>query len=149
MGVVTGKMRGLFLDRIRVVMITVAILAVLLVVASRLIDEGEIVKVTTLDSSGRDQVTEVWIVDLDGGSYLRAGSPDAAWLARVRAHPEITVHRGDRDAKYRAVCDEGASIRGRVNLAMSEKYGFADWLWALLSDRVARCPSASFRPVRR
>ncbi len=139
-GGVTGKMRGLLLSRIRVVMIGIAILAALLVVASRLIDEGEIVKVTTIDSKGRDQVTEVWIVDLEERSYLRSSSPDAAWLARVRVHPEITLHREDRDTRFRAVPEEGGSIRDQVNLAMSEKYGFADRLWAGVSDRARSVP---------
>ncbi len=139
-GGVTGKMRELLLSRIRVVMIGAAVLAALLVMASYLIEAGEIVRVTTIDSKGRDHVTEVWIVDLDEGSYLRSGSPDAAWLARVRAHPEITLHRGDRDAKFRAVPKEGASIRDQVNLAMSEKYGFADRLWAGVSDHARSVP---------
>jgi hypothetical protein len=133
-------MRGLLLSRIRAVMLAVATLAALLVVASYVIDEGEIVKVTTIDSKGRDQVTELWIVDLGEGPYLRSGSPDAAWLARVRAHPEITLHRGDRDAKFRAVPEEGASIRDQVNRAMSEKYGFADRLWAGVSDHARSVP---------
>ncbi len=133
-GGVTGKMRGLLLSRIRAVMIAIAILAALLVVASRLIDEGEIVKVTTIDSKGRDHVTELWIVDLDEGPFLRSSSPDAAWLARIRGHPEITLRRGDRDAVFRALPAEGASTRDQVNLAMSEKYGFADRLWAGISD---------------
>ncbi len=137
---VTGKMRGFVLSRIRAVMIAVAVSTALLVAASYLIDEGEIVKVTTIDSKGRDQVTELWIVDLDEGPYLRSGSPGSAWLARVRVHPEITLHRGDRDARFRALPEDDASIRDRVNLAMSEKYGFADRLWAGVSDRVRSVP---------
>lgn len=134
-GSLTGKLRRLLLRRIRLVMIAVALLAGLLVVATRLIDEGEVVKLTTQDADGRQYVTELWIVDLDESSYLRSGSPDAVWLARLRADPEIELQREGRDARYRAVPEEDAATLDRVNVAMSEKYGFADRLWGRISDR--------------
>jgi hypothetical protein len=140
MSSVTGKMRDLLTSRIRLVMITVGFLAALLVVASRAIDEGEIVKLTTVDASGRSHVTEVWIVDLDDGPYLRAGSPDVEWLSRVRDRTEITVQRGDRDAKFRAVLLERAPTREQVNVAMRDKYGFADRLWGRIADQGRSVP---------
>ena len=148
---VTSTLRGLLLTRVRVVMIAVGILVALLVGATHLIDEGEIVKVATTDSEGRDHVTELWIVDLEGGPYLRAGSPDVAWLARIRAQPEVTLQRGDLSVNFQAICEEDASIRGQVSLAMSEKYGFADRLWARVSDRrqavaVRLVPSSAAMP---
>lgn len=130
-----GKLRSLLLARIRPIMLAVAFLAALLVISSRLVDEGEIVMITTIDPHGRDQVTEVWIVELPRGTYLRAGSPDVGWLERLRAHPEITVERGGEVSSFRAVPDDGNAIREQVNQAMSEKYGFADRLWGRFSDR--------------
>ena len=140
MGRVMSKLQGLLLTRVRLVMIAVGVLAALLVGVPYLVDEGEIVKVATVDSNGRDHFTELWIVDLAEGPYLRAGSPEVAWLARIRAQPEITLHRGDLAVNFRAACEEDASIRGRVNLAMSEKYGFADRLWGRVSDRGQAVP---------
>ncbi len=134
-GKLTGKLRSLLLARIRPIMLAVAFLAALLVISSRLVDEGEIVMITTIDPHGRDQVTEVWIVELPLGTYLRAGSPDVGWLERLRAHPEITVERGGEVSSFRAVPDDGDAIREQVNQAMSEKYGFADRLWGRFSDR--------------
>ena len=134
MGVMTRKLRGLLLRRTRVVMIAAAALAALLVGVSILIDEGEIVGVTTLDAKGRTHVTQLWIVDLDTGAYLRARSPEAAWLARIRAEPEVTLQRRDAEAQFRVLREESAVIRAEVNLAMGEKYGFADRLWASLSE---------------
>ena len=72
-------------------MIAAAALAALLIGLSSLVDEGEIVSVTTRDTKGRTHVTQLWIADLDTGAYLRAGSPDAAWLARLRAEPDVTL----------------------------------------------------------
>ena len=140
MGVMTRKLRGFLLRRTRVVMIAAAVLAALLIGVSSLIDEGEIVRVTTLDSKGRTHVTQLWIVDLDTGAYLRARSPDAAWLSRIRAEPEVTLQRRDAEAKFRALGEDRAAIRAEVNLAMGEKYGFADRLWVRLSDPTRAVP---------
>ena len=140
MGGVTSKLQGLLLSRVRFVMIAVGLLAALLVGASHLVDEGEIVKLVTVDSKGRDQSTELWIVDLEEGSYLRAGSPDVAWLARIRARPQVTLHRGDVVFNFDAVCEEDESTRDRVDRGMSEKYAFADRLWGHISDRRRAVP---------
>ena len=137
---VKDKLRGLVLGRIRPVMLAVAFLAALLVISSRLVDEGEIVMITTLDSQGRDQVTELWIVELPSGTFLRAGSPDAAWLERLQAQPEVTLERDGAIARFRAVPENTGSIREKVNEAMSAKYGFADRLWGQLADRSLAVP---------
>lgn len=128
-GGLMGRMRGLLLGSRRAVMLSVTLIAGLLVAGTYLIDEGEIVEVKTIDVSGRDHITEVWIVDLPSGLYLRAGSPDAAWLERVRDDPEIVVTRGEQEGVYRAVVEDEQTIRAKVNAAMSAKYGFADRLW--------------------
>ena len=80
----TAKARSLLMGRIRPVMIAVGLVAAIPVITSRLVDEGEIVTLTTVDDRGREYMTEVWIVDLPTGSYLRAGSSDARWLERLR-----------------------------------------------------------------
>jgi len=140
MGATTRKLRESLLGRARVVMICAALVAVGIVALSSLVDEGEIVRVTTLDAKGRTHVTPLWIVDLDGRVYLRARSPDAGWLERVRAEPEVTLQRRDADARFRALSEESAAIRAEVNLAMSEKYGFADRLWTRVSDPARAVP---------
>jgi hypothetical protein len=140
MGIVTRSVRALLLSRVRVVMIAVGSLAVLLVGASHLLDAGEIVKLVSVDAIGREHVTQLWVVDFANGSYLRADSPDAGWLARLRGDPEVTLKRGDGEAQFRAVCEEGRLIRGQVNRAMSEKYGFADRLWGRFSDHARAVP---------
>ena len=49
---------------------------------------GEVVTLHTRDSGGDWETTPLWIVDLEGGSYLRAGSPDeSGWVTRARANP--------------------------------------------------------------
>jgi hypothetical protein len=137
---VKKKLRALLQGRIRPVMITVALIAALLVIGARLVDEGEVVMLTTVDSRGRDQVTELWIVALPSGTYLRAGSPDVAWLARLRDHPKIKLERGDEVTYFVAVPEAGDAIRTQVNEAMNSKYGFANELWGRFSDRGSAIP---------
>jgi hypothetical protein len=121
-------------------MIAVGVLAVIPVITSRLVDEGEVVELSTFDEHGREHMTEVWIVDLPSGTYLRAGAPEAEWLARVRIHPEVEIVRADQPERFRAVPDEDAEARRLVNTAMAEKYGFADELWSHFADRERSVP---------
>lgn len=124
----------MLLGRVRIVMLVVGAVAASIVVGARLIDEGEVVQLTTVDARDADHITEVWIVDLPTGSYLRASSPDAAWLARLRERPLVTLLRDGRESRRRAVPDEDAETRKRVNEAMRAKYGLADDFWGRLSD---------------
>lgn len=140
MGALTRKLRKLLLGQTRVVMISTAALAAALVGVSSLIDEGEIVRLTTLDARGRTYVTQLWIVDLDAGAYLRARSSDAAWLARIRSEPEVTLQRHDVDGQFQALGEGSTSILAAVNLAMGEKYGLADRFWARFSDPTRAVP---------
>jgi len=136
----TAKARGLMVGRIRPVMIAVGLVAVIPVITSRLVDEGEVVTLMTVDDRGRDYMTEVWIVDLPAASYLRAASSDARWLERVRSNPEVTVVRDEHPARFLAAEEDEAETRRLVNAAMAEKYGFADEMWSRISDRESAVP---------
>lgn len=136
----TGKMRGLLLSRIRPFMIVIGAIAGLLVIGSIVIDEGEIVELRTVDPAGRDHVTEVWIVDLPEGSYLRSGSRETSWLERIRSRPEIVLTREEQEVAYRAIPRGDETTRRQVNDAMRAKYGFADQIWERLGDHAAAVP---------
>ena len=136
----TATARRLLLSRIRTVMIGVGSVAALLVLGTWLVDEGEIVELSTRDAKGREQVTELWVVDLPSGTWLRAGSPDVRWLARVRSTPEVVLERDEEKRHYRAVPDEAADLRDQINRAMREKYGATDRLWGRVSDRRLTVP---------
>ena len=86
-------------------------------------ESGEVVVVTAVDDAGTFHETRVWVADLADGTYLRAGSPDAEWLARVRARPQVLLERGGerREVRLQAV-DKAAE----VNAQMALKYGWAD-----------------------
>lgn len=99
------------------------------------IDEGEVVNLSTVDASGAQFETQLWIIEHDGHLYLRAGRPAARWLARLRAHPEVEIERDGATSAYRAVPVDDPATRVAVNRAMAEKYGQADHLVARIFDR--------------
>ena len=116
-------------------MIGVAAVAGLMVAGTWGVDEGEIVKITTLDDQGHDHVTEVWIVDLPSGRYLRSGRADNGWLQRVRARGELVLERGEASGSCRVELVTSPERTAEVASAMAEKYGFSDRIWDALADR--------------
>ncbi len=125
-------------------MVGVAALCGVVVVAALLVPQGEVVTLHVLDSEGRSHPTQLWVVELDGVSYLRAGGPDTQWLARLRARPEVTLGHGtvgESPTRYRATAiDDDPVLRARLGEAMAAKYGMADSLWGWLGDRVRSVP---------
>jgi len=121
----------------------VGILTAIFVIGALMADEGEVVTLVTRDAE-RDHRTHVWIVDVEGQVYLRANQPDALWLERLRARPEVEIvdHVGPEKEprRYYAVIDPDPILRERVNRAMAEKYGFADRVWGRLGIRSRTVP---------
>ena len=113
---------------------------VLVVVGVLWVDEGEVVTLTTLDDQGRSSVTGLWIVEIDGEVYLRAGSRHAKWLERVRARPEVELTRDGVTQKVRATPIEDAALRNAVSWAMRDKYGFIDAVLVRIIDHSEAVP---------
>ena len=127
----------------RRIMIGVGVLCATLAVAAILVPQGEVVTLHVTDVHGESHPTQLWIAEVDGTTYLRAGSPDALWLARLRDRNDVTLggEHGTKAHAYRATPIEGdVVLRRRVGEAMAQKYGVADSLWALLSDRTRAVP---------
>ncbi len=113
-------------------MLFTALLVGVLVCGSELLDEGEVVGLTT---GANEQQTDLWIVDLEDAPYVRAGAPDVLWLGRLRMQPAVTLERGGSVSRFRAIPDEAPATLENVNRAMAQKYGLADTLWGHVSDR--------------
>jgi hypothetical protein len=125
---------------VRLLLIAIGGLVAALVLGALAIDEGEVVALTTFDADGRDHLTQLWIVDLDGDSYLRSAAPDNAWLERLRARPEAILARGEGDSAVTATPVSSSELLTRVNRAMAEKYGASDRLYSALFDRSGSVP---------
>ena len=111
-------------------LVVACFLALVVVTATPLV--GEVVTLHTLDADDAWQTTPLWIVDLDSGSYLRAGTPDeSGWLNRLRANPKARLERSTKVEEVTLI--ESSAQREEVHLAMAAKYGWADAFVALVS----------------
>lgn len=128
-----GPVRG-----IRAVAVVV-VLAALLFVAS---ESGEVVVVTSVEASGEFHETRVWIVDIEDGTYVRAGTAESAWLERVLARPQVTLERGGERREVRLVLAE--AMTATVNAHMAYKYGVADMV---VGAPVSRSDAVALRVV--
>lgn len=110
-----------------------------IVLAVLLPDKGEVIRLVTRDTEGQLRDTELWIADLEGQAYFRAGSPRVAWLARLESGVPSYLDRQGRMIEIATQVDHDPKLIARLNRAMAEKYGFADrvWGWVRTRDPVA------------
>ena len=94
--------------------------------------ESEVARVETRDGRGVALQTSVWILDEAGDVWIRASFPDAAWLARLRENPEVTLIRDGRRSQHHARIVRG--VTRRIDAGMRAKYGRADEAFELLRD---------------
>jgi hypothetical protein len=113
----------------RIAVAVVALLGALGLGVVALSESGEVVVLTTSDERGQLHTTRLWVVDVDGSPWLRAGQEGSGWYERLRARPDVQLERGEGSQPYQAVPVPEASER--INGAMAEKYGLADRIIAL------------------
>ena len=99
---------------------------------------GEVVTLVTTDVDGRSYRNQVWIVETGHDLWIRSVSPTSPWLDRVVARPDVQIQRGVQLATYRAT--PLAHRRDRINAAMAERYGWADWLLGIVEERQEAVP---------
>jgi hypothetical protein len=126
-------MKWLVRSVLALVALVVGVLA-LQVIAS---ETGEVVVLHTRDAGGGSVETRLWVVEVDGRQYLRAGG-GSGWFGRLSADPEVEVVRGGALAAYRAVPEPDRN--GAVNAQMRAKYGWRDRVISLLVDRSSAIP---------
>ena len=101
-------------------------------------ESGEVVVLVTQDPKVGDMETRLWVVDHAGHQWIRAGSNAAGWYQRLVAQPEVEVHRGEETLV--AIAQPMPERVNAVNLAMADKYGWADAYIALLFGREDAIP---------
>jgi hypothetical protein len=110
------------LVRVLLVIVSLALLWWLLEVLAA--ESGEVVVLTTHGDVDSTQTTRLWVVDYDGATWLRAGSPQASWYQRLLARPDIEVERNAATASYTAKPE--VDKRDEINRLINDKYGWAD-----------------------
>lgn len=88
----------------------------------------EVVQLYTLDESGEEVVTRLWVVDDEGYQYLRVGADGSGWFSRIQASAEFKLSRNGDMQRYEAVLRQEKSTQ--INQLMQQKYGWGDTFFA-------------------
>ncbi len=84
----------------------------------------EVVELITLDETGAEVTTRLWVVDHEGYQYLRVGGDGSGWYSRIRANDTVQVVRGEISATYTTVDrPEKSQV---INDLMQQKYTWGD-----------------------
>lgn len=111
-----------------------ALVMVALVIAVGRIPEGEVAELITFDRNGRAIGTQLWIVDLQGETWVRAPGREASWLLRIRLNPTAHLSRGEGLVSVRAFPSADPKVRAAVNRAMERRYGRLERAFHWLRD---------------
>lgn len=101
---------------------------------------SESAEVVVLSIPTEDGVREVrlWVVDLDGSTYLR-GDEQSGWMPPLQNAETIELERDGRTATYQPRI--ATELRDDINALMLSKYGWRErYISLLLGDRVAAMP---------
>jgi hypothetical protein len=131
---------------LRTLMLLGGLAVVVVALATIWVDEGEVAKLVTFDSRQQAFDTELWIVDIEGRTYVRAADPESDWLERLRTHPELQLRRNDSVSRVRGVPSDDPAVREAVNDAMRRKYGSVDRVVGWVRDR-SRCVPVWLEPL--
>ena len=110
------------------------------------VDEGEVATLATFDSREHAFDTDLWIVDIEGRTYVRAADPETDWLERLLARPELQLRRSDTVSRVRGVPSDDPAVREAVNDAMQRKYGSVNRVVGWVRDR-SRCVPVWLEPL--
>ncbi len=83
----------------------------------------EVVTLHTVDAKGAPRDVRLWVMDLDGATYLRTRT-GSGWYSEVQAQPGFEVTRGAVRQRFTGVAHP--ELRDAINKAMREKYGWGD-----------------------
>ncbi len=116
------------------------------VLATIWLEEGEVATLVTFDSRKQAFDTDLWIVDIEGRSYVRAADPEADWLERLLARSEAQLGRNGTVSWVRGVPSDDPAVREALSRAMRRKYGSVDRVLAWVRDS-SRCVPVWLEPL--
>ena len=96
-------------------------------------ESGEVVVLSTQGSGDEPEETRLWVVDLDGFQYLRAGQPESAGLKRLQAAPRVGVERGADRMAYDAVPEP--ERRDEINALARDALPFEKMVLLVVGDK--------------
>jgi hypothetical protein len=98
-------------------------------------EQTEVVVLHTHDETGKEWTTKMWIVDLDGATWVRVANSRRAWYQRLLANPRVELERGGKIEPRIALPDPSPEAHEAVDEAFAAKYGLVDRWYGLLVRR--------------
>jgi general stress protein 26 len=95
-------------------------------------EQIEVCVLRTFDAAGHSHDTKLWVVDVDGATWLRGRRAHLGWLERLRSNPRVELVRAGETERYVATVVESAEARQAVDAAMNAKYGWIERWYDLL-----------------
>jgi len=95
-------------------------------------EQTEVVRLRTRDDAGKEWTTKMWVVDVDGVTWVRVANPQRDWYQRLLANPHVELERGGRVEARLALPDASPQTRSIVDDAFASKYGLVDRWYGLL-----------------
>ncbi len=83
----------------------------------------EVVTLHSVDAQGAPRDVRLWVMDLDGATYLRTRE-GSGWYSQIQAQPSFEVTRASVRQRFTGVAHP--ELRDAINKAMREKYGWGD-----------------------
>lgn len=90
----------------------------------------EVVELYTVDESGEEVITRLWIVDDADYQYLRVGADGSGWFTRSQSNGEIQLGRNGETRRYNTVLRQDKS--DRINELMQQKYTWGESFFAIV-----------------
>ena len=88
----------------------------------------EVVELHTLDRTGQEVVTRLWVVDDEGLQYLRVGAGGSGWFDRLQASEVFGLTRNGVTRQFTSELREDK--QRRINSLMRIKYTWGDVFFA-------------------
>lgn len=98
----------------------------------------EVVELETTAETGEAMITRLWIVDFEGGQYLRVGADGSGWYTRIQQNESVQVIRNGLKAEYKVQAEPEKSQV--INQLMQDKYTWGDTFIAMLFGREGSIP---------
>ena len=95
-------------------------------------EQTEVVRLRTRDDAGKEWTTKLWVVDLDGVTWIRVARRDRDWYQRLLADPHVELERAGRVEPRLALPDASPATRSLVDEAFAAKYGWVDRWYGLI-----------------
>ena len=84
----------------------------------------EVIRAWTVDPDGDPRETKIWFAVVDGQGFIGTGG--SRWGDNLERDPDLVLRIEGRDYPLRADPIENTVLRGRIETAFRDKYGWTD-----------------------